>query len=240
MIQVYADIEALSLGAAGLFADQARRAVEARGRFAVLLAGGETPRRTYELLSTPRFRESIPWSAVHIFWGDERSVPPDDRRSNALMARRALLDHVPVPPKQIHPIPWGGSPSDAAEEYEKLLRAFFAPAPPRFDLVFLGLGENGHTASLFPGTAALKERERWVAEVYLAEEGLHRITLTAPAINQAVLAVFLVSGGGKAAMLQEVLEGTADPFLIPSKLIKPEQGELLWLIDREAAGLLCR
>ena len=240
MIRVYADLEALSVGAAELFAVQARRAIEARGRFAVLLAGGETPRRAYELLATPLFRERIPWPAVHVFWGDERSVPPDDRRSNALMARRALLDHVPVPPQQIHPIPWGGSPGDAAEEYEKLLRTFFAPAPPRFDLVFLGLGENGHTASLFPGTAALKERERWVAEVYLAEEGLHRITLTAPAINQAALAAFLVSGGGKAAMLREVMEGRADPFLIPARLIRPVQGELLWLVDREAAGLLCR
>jgi 6-phosphogluconolactonase len=238
MIRVYTDLESLSRAAAELFVVEGRRAVEASGRFAVLLAGGDTPRRTYELLATPCFRDRIPWSAVHVFWGDERCVPPDDRRSNALMAHRALLDHVPVPPAQIHPISGGCSPHEAAREYEEVLRAFFAADLPCFDLVFLGLGENGHTATLFPGASALEERERWVAEVYVAEEGLHRVTLTAPAINQAALVAFLVTGGGKADVLREVLEGTTDPRRIPARLIRPVQGELLWLVDREAARLL--
>jgi 6-phosphogluconolactonase len=240
VIKVYADLEALSRAAAELFVVEARRAVKARGRFAVLLAGGETPRRTYELLATPFYRDRIAWSAVHIFWGDERCVPPDDRRSNALMARRTLLDHVPVPPAQIHPIPGGKPPHEAARVYEEVLRDFFTADLPGFDLVFLGLGENGHTASLFPGTPALEERERWVAEVYVAGEGLHRVTLTAPAINRAALVAFLVTGGGKAEMLRKVLEGSTDPLQLPARLIRPVQGELFWLVDREAARLLDR
>jgi 6-phosphogluconolactonase len=129
-------------------------------------------------------------------------------------------------------------PRKAAEEYEALLRGFFANGRPRFDLVLLGLGENGHTASLFPGTSVLEEQQRWVSEVYVAEEGLHRITLTAPAINQAALVVFLVSGSGKARILRNVLQEAPDPHRIPAQLIKPADGRLLWLVDREAASLL--
>ena len=238
MIRVYADFEALSRAAADLFVSEARRAAEARGRFAVLLAGGETPRRTYELIATSPFRDRVPWSVVHIFWGDERCVPPDDSRSNAQMARRALLDHVPVPPAQIHPIACSGSPGEGAAEYEELLRTFFAADMPGFDLAFLGLGENGHTASLFPGTAAVAERERWVTEVYVPEEKLHRVTLTVPVINRTALVAFLVTGSGKAEVLREVLEGTADPLLLPARLIRPVKGELLWMVDHEAARLL--
>ncbi len=221
MIRVYPDIEALSRGAAELFADEARRGVAARGRFIVLLAGGETPRRCYELLAEAPVRDRIPWGAVHVFWGDERCVPDDDPRSNAAMARRALLDHVPVPEAQIHPISCAGAPHEGAVAYEGLLRAFFGGGPPRFDLVILGLGENGHTASLFPGTTVLEERERWVAEVYVTEEGLHRVTLTTPVINQAALVAFLATGEGKAEVLREVLEGNTDPCLLPARLIRP-------------------
>ena len=238
MIRVYADFEALSRAAADLFVSEARRAAEARGRFSVLLAGGETPRRTYELLATSPFRDRVPWPVVHIFWGDERCVPPDDSRSNTSMARRALLDHVPVHPAQIHPIACSGSPGEGAAEYEELLRSFFAADMPGFDLAFLGLGENGHTASLFPGTAALEERTRWVAEVYVPEEKLHRVTLTAPVINRTAVVAFLVAGSAKADVLRKVLEGTADPLLLPARLIKPVKGELLWMVDREAAQLL--
>ena len=238
MIRVYTDPEALSRAAAELFVLEARRAVASRGRFVVLLAGGETPGRTYELLATPPFRGRVPWPAVHIFWGDERCVPPDDSRSNSRTARRALLDHVPVPPAQIHPIPCNDSPRKAAGEYEQLLRSFFPSGVPRFDLVFLGLGENGHTASLFPGAAALRARKRWVSEVYVAQEGLYRVTLTAPAINQAALIAFLVTGAAKAPVLKDVLEGSPHPLLLPARLIKLAEGELLWMVDREAARLL--
>src|SRR5512133_2587045 len=238
MIRVYADLEAVSHAAAGLFAAEARQAVKDRGRFLVALAGGATPQRTYELLAQEPFCGLIPWQNTHIFWGDERCVPVDDPRSNARMAYQALLKHVPVPSVQVHPMVCDSSPQGAAVEYEVLLRDFFATGPPRFDLVLLGLGRNGHTASLFPGTSVLEEQQRWVAEVHVAEEGLNRLTLTAVAINQAALVVFLVSGNAKAPILREVLEDTQDPSGIPARLIKPAHGELIWLVDRDAASLL--
>jgi 6-phosphogluconolactonase len=238
MIRIYPDAEALNNAAAELFADEARQAAQARGRFIVALAGGNTPRRTYEILAREPFRDLVPWQQTHVFWGDERCVPADDPCNNALMARQTLLDHVPVPPGQIHPMVCNGSSVAAAAEYEALLRSFFADSRPRFDLVMLGLGENGHTASLFPGTSVLDEQQRWVGEVYLAEEGQHRLTLTTAVINQAALVVFLVSGSDKAPILRKVLKGAQDPRSIPAQLIKPVDGGLLWLVDRDAARLL--
>jgi 6-phosphogluconolactonase len=238
MIKVFADLQALSHAAACLFADEAARAIEARGRFSVLLAGGETPRRAYEILARQPLCDMVPWTQIHFFWGDERYVPADDPRSNVRMARQALLDHVPVPAANIHPIPCRSSPRESAVEYENTLAAFFSTGPPRFDLAFLGLGENGHTASLFPGTSAVAERERWVTEVYVAEQDLYRITLTVPLFNRAALVAFIVAGGGKAPILRQVLEGALEPYRIPAQLIKPVNGTLLWLVEREAARLL--
>ncbi|HTP65345.1 MAG TPA: 6-phosphogluconolactonase, partial [Geobacteraceae bacterium] len=238
MIKVYPDQESLSQAAAKLFVDGARRAAAAKGRFAVLLAGGETPRRTYEILARPPLVGTVPWGQVHLFWGDERYVPSGDPASNARMVGQALISHVPVPASQVHPIPYRSSPRESAVEYEDVLRSFFMNGLPRFDLVFLGLGENGHTASLFPGTSAVEERHRWVTEVYVAEQGTFRVTLTAPVINRAALVVFIVSGKGKSAILRETLEGNQAPRRIPARLIKPSSGELLWLVDREAARLL--
>jgi 6-phosphogluconolactonase len=238
MIRFCADPEALSHAAAELIAAEARQAVKARGRFVVALAGGITPQRTYELLAHEPFREQIPWLKTHVFWGDERCVPANDPRNNARMACQALLDHVPVPSGQVHPMICNGSPREAAEEYEKLLFGFFGAGHPRFDLVLLGLGENGHTASLFPGTPAVDEQQRRVADVYVPEEGLHRLSLTVPTINQAALVVFLVTGYPKAPILKKVLEDTHDPGGIPARMIKPVDGGLLWLVDRDAASLL--
>lgn len=238
MIRVCNDLEALSFAAAELFAAEARQAVQARGRFAVALAGGSTPCRTYELLAREPFRALVPWQHTHIFWGDERCTPADDPRNNALMARRTLLDHVPVPPEQVHPMICVPSPRAAAMEYEALLRGFFAAGCPRFDLILLGLGENGHTASLFPGTPVLGEQQRRVSEVYVAEEGMYRLTLTAATINQAALVVFLVSGSAKAPIVRKVLKEAQDPHSIPARLIKPADGGLLWLVDRDAARLV--
>jgi 6-phosphogluconolactonase len=238
MIRVYADLESVSRAAADLIAAQANLAVAARGRFSLALSGGSTPRRTYELLAAPPFKDQAPWDRMHVFWGDERCVPPDDPRSNARMAREAWLDHVPIPAGQIHPIDCAGDPDAAARDYEAGLRKFFAGAAPRLDLVLLGLGDNGHTASLFPGTPVLQERERWAAAVYVAAGDLYRVTLTAPLINQAAHVVFLVAGGAKAAVLRDVLHGPRDPARLPAQLIRPDGGELLWLADREAAALL--
>ena len=238
MIQVYPDLESLSRAAADLLVVQANRAVASRGRFSVALSGGATPRRTYELLAAPPLKDQAPWDRVHVFWGDERGVPLNDPRSNARMAQEAWLDHVPIPRDQIHPLSCADDPAAAARQYEAQLRKFFAGQPPRLDLVLLGLGDDGHTASLFPGTPALEERERWAAAVYLGEQNLDRVTLTAPLINQAAMVVFLVAGKSKAGVLQEVLHGPRDPGRLPAQLIQPQTGELLWLVDLAAAARL--
>jgi 6-phosphogluconolactonase len=238
MVNVFDDSEALSRAVAELFAEQARRAVRERGRFLALLSGGETPRRSYQLLAREPLVGAIPWQAVQLFWGDERYVPEGDPLSNLGMARRAFLDQVPLGEGQIHAVPFESSPRESALAYERMLRGFFGAASPRFDLVLLGLGENGHTASLFPESAALDERERWACEVYLADQDLYRVTTTAWLINQAALVAFVVAGKGKAAILSRVLEGPQDPRRIPAQLIEPARGRLLWLADRDACGLL--
>ena len=238
MVEVYPDIEALSRAAAQLFADQARRAVRERGRFLALLSGGDTPGPSYRLLAQEPLRGSIPWQDVHLFWGDERWVPLDDPHSNYLLARQTFIDAVPLAPSQVHPVPFEASPRLSAARYEELLRGFFRGAPPRFDLALQGLGDNGHTASLFPGSSALNETARWVCETNQPHQGLYRVTLTPQVINQAALVVFLVAGARKAAVLRRVLEEGADPAELPARAIRPDKGTLLWLVDREAARLL--
>ena len=168
------------------------------------------------------FRDLVRWDKAHIFWGDERCVPADDPRSNARMAQQALLEHVPVPSAGIHPIECAELPEDAARRYESLVRAFFAGGPPRLDIVLLGLGENGHTASLFPFTPALGEQERWISEVQAAGQNIHRITMTAPMLNQARAVVFIVSSASKARVLKEVLEGPRDPLRLPPSSSSPD------------------
>jgi 6-phosphogluconolactonase len=238
MIQVYPDPESLSRAAAEMFAQKAAQAMQAQGRFSVGLSGGHTPKRAYEMLAQPPLRDQTPWAQTHIFWGDERCVPADDPRSNERMARLALLDHVPVPLAQIHPMRCTQAPGIAARQYEALLRSYFSSQPPRFDLILLGLGENGHTASLFPDTPALDEQKRWVADVYVAEQELDRITLTASLINQAATVAFLVTGAAKAEVLRQVLKGPWNPHHLPAQLIRPAKGELRWLVDEAASQKL--
>jgi 6-phosphogluconolactonase len=240
LIRIYSDHESLSSGAAGLFVLQAEQARKARGRFTVVLSGGQTPHRTYELLAGPPFRDQVAWSQTHVFWGDERCVPLDDPRSNAGTARRILLERVPIPSGQIHPLSGVQSPREDARRYEDLMRSFFGGGPPRFDLVFLGLGEDGHTASLFPYAPVLREKTRWAAEVPRPQPDLRRVTLTPFAINQAVSVAFLVAGLSKAPILKEVLEGHKDPLRLPAQLISPSEGKVEWLVDREAASQLRR
>ncbi|RJX30738.1 MAG: 6-phosphogluconolactonase [Oxalobacter sp.] len=239
MIQILDDASALANAAAKLFADEARKAVALRGRFLVLLAGGETPRHTYELLGRQPYRSSVPWSAVHFFWGDDRCVPLRDARSNFTMARHAILDHLPIQREQLHPIYCiGATPQKAAAEYELGLKGFFAGAQPVFDLALLGLGEDGHTASLLPGSSSLQEAKRWTAVSKRPEEKFSRVTLTVPVLNQARRIVFLVSGENKASVLQHILQDTGSPTPYPAQLIRPKNGQVDWLVDRAASRFL--
>jgi 6-phosphogluconolactonase len=238
MIRVFNDYEALSLAAAEMFVDLANQAIKSNGRFSVALSGGNTPHRLYEILAADPLFEKVQWKDVHVFWGDERCVPSDDLRSNFLMARRTLLDRVPVSADHIHPIRGDFDPAEAAIQYETELQRFFAGRPPIFDLIFLGLGDNAHTASLFPHTTVLSESERWVSEIYVAEQSMYRVTMTAPLINQARDVIFLVSGTEKAAALQRVLEGAYLPLEYPAQLIHPNGAHPIWLVDKAAAHKL--
>jgi 6-phosphogluconolactonase len=238
-IRIFDDPPSLFRGAADEFASQAIEAVRAHGRFTVALSGGSTPKSLYSLLAT---NASLPWDKIYFFFGDERHVPPDNPESNYRMARESLLSKVPIPPQNIFRVPAENPDANkAAEAYEQTLRKFFdSPAKgfPHFDMILLGLGPDGHTASLFPGIPALQEKSRWVVADWVEKFKTHRITLTLPVLNNAAVVMFLVSGQDKAATLQEVLEGKQPGELFPSKLVKPSNGELIWMVDRAAAAQL--
>jgi len=238
MIHIYKDMEGVSQAAAEIFIDAAEQAVATHRRFSVALSGGNTPRRLYEILATLPFRDQVEWQAVHIFWGDERCVPMDDPRSNFRMAREALLDHIPLPKENIHPMQGNLPPAEAAQQYEDELHKYFEDQPPVIDLVLLGLGDNAHTASLFPYTSVLNEDEHWVSVVYLPEQNMYRITLTAPFINQADQVVFLVCGADKAYALQNVIEGAYQPHIYPAQLIHSKGAHPIWLVDKAASHKL--
>lgn len=214
----------------------AKTAVAARGHFYFALSGGSTPRLLYERLASETAFERDWWRHTHIFWGDERCLPPTHPDSNYHMARAALLDHVPIPPENIHRMAGEREPEQAAADYEVELERVFG-GPPRFDLILLGMGRDGHTASLFPHTPALRERtRRAVANFYAPVEPPWRITLTLPVINAAGV-IFLVSGADKAETLRQVLEGEYKPDDLPAQLVRPAGGSL-WLVDTAAARLL--
>jgi len=242
-LQLLADGEALHRVAAERFVLHARAAVQASGRFTVALSGGSTPRALYGLLALDQaMRREVPWDKVHFFWGDERQVPPDHADSNYRMAHAQLLSKVPVPEVNVRRIQ--GEQRDAelsARQYERTLQGFFQLSPgqlPRFDLVLLGLGDDGHTASLFPGTTAVHETQRLVAANWVGKLHTHRITLTVPVFNNAACVIFLVAGGDKATALRAVLEGVPEAERLPAQRIRPRDGELVWLVDRAAARLL--
>ena len=214
--------------------------VDTNGIFSVSLAGGSTPRGLYSRLADdPSLSNQLAWDRIHFFWGDERHVPPDHPDSNYRMAFEAMLSKAPVPAENIHRIHSElPDANDAAREYEDELRRFFKNEMPRFDLILLGMGPDGHTASLFPETEALNERSRWVVANRVEKFNTHRITLTPPVLNNAANVVFLVSGQEKSQTLKSVLEGPFQPDQFPSQLVKPVDGRLLWLVDRPAASLL--
>ncbi|HEX3558686.1 MAG TPA: 6-phosphogluconolactonase [Pyrinomonadaceae bacterium] len=238
-VQVFDDPELVAREAAGLFVRLSIEAVAACGVFSVALSGGSTPRRIYELLASDDYRTQVSWPSVHIFFGDERTVPPDHADSNYRMANEAMLSQVPVPLKNVHRMNGVGDAAASASEYESELRAFFGDRTwPRLDLVMLGMGDDGHTASLFPGSAALEEQSKWVTANWVEKFQTWRITLSAPAINAARHVLFLVTGAGKAERLREVLKGEREPARLPSQLIQPSDGTLSWFLDRAAAAKL--
>ncbi len=239
-IRILADPQALAVFAASLFIQIAQVSIAQRGRFRLALAGGSTPRVLFQYLSQPTSILQIEWSAVQVYWGDERCVPPDQPDSNYLMAQQALLDHVPVPDGNIHRIFGELEPEIAASRYEdKLKKAFLGAKIPRFDLILLGLGDDGHTASLFPGSPALQETDRWVVSVEHHNPPLPlvaRISLTLPVLNAAANVLFMVSGAAKAGILREVLLDDRRSNPLPAQLIDPSNGRLVWAVDRAAAG----
>ncbi len=242
-IHIVADIEELSRVAAVEFVHRAQDAVQAKGIFTVVLSGGSTPKSLYTLLADDvTLRAAVPWDKVHFFWGDERHVPPDHPDSNYRMAHEALLSKVLVPAANVQRIKSEYPEAHrAADEYDQRLREFFAVAVghfPQFDLLLLGMGPDGHTASLFPGTAALHERTRLVVANWVEKFSTDRITLTPPVLNNAARIIFLVGGEEKAETLRAVLQGEQQPERFPAQLISPTQGTLLWLVDRSAARLL--
>jgi 6-phosphogluconolactonase len=233
---LYETPEELAEASARDFATMTQEAMDERGRFAVALAGGSTPKATYEVLARD-YTNELDWSRVHVFFGDERTVPPDDEDSNYRMAYETLLSHVPV--GSVHRMRGELPPDEAAAAYEEELRAFFGQVDvPRFDLILCGLGEDGHTLSLFPETAALDVNDRWVVANPVLKLGTTRLTLTIPVLNASRAVTFLVAGESKAEALKEVLEGDADPRAYPAKLVRPESRDLTWMVDRAAARLL--
>lgn len=238
-VHAHETAEQVAWAAAWRILEQSNASIRERGRFTVALSGGNTPRRVYEMLTDERLSPHIDWPNVHVFFGDERTVPPDHPDSNYRMAYETLLARVPVPPENIHRIEGVGSASANASLYESEMRGLFGDVEwPRLDHVLLGMGDDGHTASLFPGTQALGEKRLWVAPNWVEKLGAWRVTLTAPVINAARHVTFLVTGAGKAARLREVLKGERDPLRLPAQLIRPSDGTLEWFVDREAASSL--
>lgn len=238
IVSVFDTPEQLAQAAAERFVEYAHESQDSQGRFSVALAGGRTPSRVYELLATEQFKNRLDWSRVFLFFGDERCVPPTDPESNYAMVAVTLTSKVPVPPANVFLMAGEGNPTENAQAYEKHVREHFPGRIwPRFDLVMLGMGADGHTASLFPGSDALDESSRWVV-MTKNPQGQNRITLTVPALNQAARILFLVTGKEKAATLLGILRGQSKLTRLPASLIAPVDGTLEWFADRDAASLL--
>lgn len=240
-IRIFRDLEELSHAAANLFVEQAMQSVTERDRFLVALNGGSTPTRLFQLLATD-YREKVDWSKVHIFWGDERCVPPDDVGSSYGQARDILLSHVPIPDSNIHRIKGELGPAEASKDYSLILKEFASPPLewPRFDLVYLGMGEDGHTASLFPGSSVDVSEPTIPVTAHYQDRPANRVTLTPIVFNSARMIAFMATGEKKAVTLTEVLSERYNPVLYPAQRIDPKDGRLLWLVDEAAASKLSK
>jgi len=242
-VQILPDAAAIARRAAEKIIDAAAVAIKERGGFTISLAGGSTPKALYSLLATdPAFKSQMPWDKTQFFFGDERHVPPDNSDSNYRMAHESMLSKVPLKPEQVIRIKAEYENSEkAAEEYQQALRTWFQRSNqqlPRFDVLLLGMGDEGHTLSLFPGTKALHDNGRWVMSNWIGKLFTDRVTITAPVANNSALAIFMVTKADKALALKGVLEGPYEPEQLPSQLIQPKNGRLLWLVDPTAASKL--
>ncbi len=238
VVYVYPDVDGMSRAAARDLIDRVREAVEAQGRCALALSGGNTPRALNRLLAT-EFARRMPWGQVDVFWGDERYVPSTDPRSNFRMAKETLLDHIPIPGTNVHPMPTTDpDPDEAARAYDVLLGQRFPGPWPRFDVVLLGLAADGHIASLFPGSSALKVTDRRIVAVRVPADPPQRLTITLPVINHAAAVFFLVAGKGKAGAVHRVLVGPCDPITCPAAGVQPVAGDVIWWVDEGAATFL--
>lgn len=241
--RVYDGADALSRAAAEHFLASTRKAVAASGVARMAISGGSTPKRTFEMLANPaeKFATAMPWERMELYWVDERMVPPDDRDSNYRMTREALLDEVPLNPERIFRIEGELDPEQAAARYESAIRNHLrleGAEGPRFDVLALGMGDDGHTASLFPHTQAINEMIRIAVANHVPQKDTWRVTLTWPVINEARDVFFLIAGKDKAQPVHDVLLGKYDPEMLPAQLIRPRNGKLLVLLDKDAAALL--
>jgi 6-phosphogluconolactonase len=232
------DSQTITHKAMSMFLALARQAIEKRGVFSVALSGGSTPEHLYRALSDDAIQAQINWQKVHLFWGDERNVPASDPDSNFRMVNEALLKHIAIPAENVHRVTTEMAVTDAAIAYEKALRLFFPGDWPKFDLVLLGMGEDGHTASLFPHSEGLEEEKRWFIANFAPNRDIWRLTLTKNAINAARHVLVLVKGAQKAHMLVQVLQGDFNPKEKPIQTVNPIDGQLTWMLDEDAASLL--
>jgi 6-phosphogluconolactonase len=237
-INVFETEDEVLNGLANYFVKVAAASIADHGQFSVALSGGNSPKKLYQLLASPLFKNKVEWNKVHFFFGDERYVPQTDSQSNYLMAKKALLEPLDLSFKQIFAVDTSLSPEEAAKKYTTDINYYFAGVDVRFDLVLLGLGDNSHTASLFPHTAVLHDKTVSVKEVFLQDQQVFRITMTAPMINQAHHIAYLVYGDGKAEAVHHVIEDKKDIENYPAQLISPKNGDLQWFLDHKAASLL--
>jgi len=250
-LHIFENIDELSKTVADWIVDHISKTLQEQDRFTLVLSGGSTPKKLHELLASEQYKNKIDWSKLHIFWGDERFVPFNDERNNAKMGFDTLLNHVPVPKEQIYVMQTENiTPENSAKAYEEILKQYFPKAASyelsdlseelqTFDLVLLGLGDDGHTLSLFPGKKeVIHETKKLCSSLWLEAQNMYRVTLTHPIVNHAAAVAFLVTGSGKAKALHEVLNGNYNPDLYPSQIIKPVNGELHWFADEAATSFL--
>ena len=234
-LHIYKNKEELSEAMASWMCEVIENTLKEQEKFTLVLSGGSTPQLLYRTLVSDKFKDKINWNRIHVFWGDERAVPYADERNNARMAHELLLDHVDIPASHVHIMRTDIEPNFSTDAYRKMLHDFFDNTSTTFDLVLLGMGDDGHTLSLFPGSPIIEDHKHWVNTVYNTDQAMYRITLMPKIVNRAVKIAFMAEGEKKAKMLQQVLQGPYEPSKYPAQIIKPTDGELHWFVDEAAA-----